>query len=97
MEAILPLIIQLVSGAAGGNIIGQVAKGVSLGPVGNSAIGAIGGLVGSWLINSFVGPGAADPTAVAAIIQSLLGGGVSGGVVTAIVGVVKGLLAGGNK
>ena len=71
MEAILPLIIQLIAGGAGGNIVGQVAKNISLGPAGNSAAGGIGGLIGSWLISHFVGPGAADPMAMAAIIQSL--------------------------
>ena len=41
---ILSLIIQLLSGAAGGNIVGSVMKNQSLGTVGNS----IAGIIGSW-------------------------------------------------
>ena len=92
MQALLPLILQLIAGGAGGNIIGQIAKNYSLGTTGNSAVGAIGGAVGSWIISHFVGAGAQDPMAIAALIQSVLGGGVSGAVVTLVVGVIKNLL-----
>ena len=39
------LIIQLVSGAVGGNIGGALHKNVSLGTTGNSIAGIIGGIV----------------------------------------------------
>jgi len=41
MENLLPLIIQLVSGAVGGNVAGSAMKNQSLGPVGNSIAGII--------------------------------------------------------
>mgnify|MGYP000623831868 CR=1 FL=1 len=43
---IVSLIIQLLSGAAGGNIVGSVLKNISLGTVGNSIAGILGGVLG---------------------------------------------------
>ena len=40
---ILPLIINLISGAAGGNIVGSLFKNLSLGGLGNSIAGIAGG------------------------------------------------------
>ena len=40
---ITALIVQLISGAAGGNIAGALLKKLSLGPVGNSIAGIVGG------------------------------------------------------
>ena len=42
MESLLPMIIQLVSGAVGGNAAGAALKNLSLGSTGNSVVGAIG-------------------------------------------------------
>ena len=42
---LLPLIIQLVSGAIGGNIAGGALKNLSLGPLGNSIAGIVGALI----------------------------------------------------
>ena len=41
------LIISLLSGAAGGNIVGKLLKNLDLGPLGNSIAGIIGGGLGS--------------------------------------------------
>ena len=43
MEQYLPLIIQLIAGAVGGNAAGAAAKNMSLGPLGNTIAGAVGG------------------------------------------------------
>jgi hypothetical protein len=40
----LPLIIQLISGAVGGNVAGALMKNFNLGPIGNS----IAGLINRW-------------------------------------------------
>jgi hypothetical protein len=45
MESLLPIIIQLIAGAIGGNAAGAAMKGKSLGGGGNSIAGAIGGVV----------------------------------------------------
>ena len=41
---IINLIIQLVAGAAGGNGLGKMLQQFTLGPLGNTIAGAIGGL-----------------------------------------------------
>ena len=40
---IVSLVVQLVSGAIGGNLAGSLLKNLSLGALGNSLAGAIGG------------------------------------------------------
>ena len=83
MESLLPIIIQLVSGAAGGNIAGALMKNLSLGTAGNSIAGIVGGGIGGQLL-SMVGAGGMD-----GIVGSLASGGVGGAVVMAVVGVIK--------
>jgi uncharacterized membrane protein YeaQ/YmgE (transglycosylase-associated protein family) len=50
MEQLIPLLISLVSGGAGGNIIGALIKPASMGATGNSIVGGLGGLVAGWLL-----------------------------------------------
>ena len=83
MESLLPLIVQLASGAAGGNVAGAVLKNLSLGTVGNSVSGIVGGGIGGLLLN-MVASGSLD-----GIIGQIAGGGVGGAVVMAIVGLIK--------
>ena len=54
------LIISLLSGAAGGNIVGKVLKNLDLGPIGNSIAGILGGGLGSQILASL---GSADAAA----------------------------------
>jgi uncharacterized membrane protein YeaQ/YmgE (transglycosylase-associated protein family) len=54
---IIGLIIQLVSGAIGGNIAGAAMKQYDLGTIGNSIAGLIGGGVGAQIIGALVGGG----------------------------------------
>ncbi|MEL6917919.1 MAG: hypothetical protein AAFO99_09320 [Bacteroidota bacterium] len=103
MEEYLPLIIQLVTGAVGGNIAGKLLKNLSLGTVGNSIAGVLGGGIGGQLLGMLGIGGAAasgvDPSAgaeavaggmdLSSILGSVAGGGVGGGVVMAIIGAVK--------
>ncbi|NLS79267.1 MAG: hypothetical protein GXY76_18620 [Chloroflexi bacterium] len=94
METILPLIIQLVSGAAGGNIIAALIKKLDLGPVGNSIAGILGGALGGQLLGMLgVGGAAAGGLDLGSILSSVAGGGVGGGVLMAIVGLIKQAMA----
>jgi hypothetical protein len=91
----IELIISLLSGAAGGNIVGKVLKNLDLGPVGNSIAGIIGGGLGQQIIAAM---GAADAAAaggldIGSIISSVASGGVGGGVLMAIVGIIKSAMA----
>ncbi len=101
MEVLLPILVQLIAGGAGGNVIGQLAKNLSLGTAGNSIAGAIGGLAGTWLAGMIPGldslVGAAAGGAGGMDIGALAGQGatglVGGGVLTAIAGIIKSAMA----
>jgi uncharacterized membrane protein YeaQ/YmgE (transglycosylase-associated protein family) len=60
MEALLPLLIQLASGALGGNVAGSLLKNLSLGTLGNSVAGAVGGGLGGTLLDPLLTGGAAS-------------------------------------
>ena len=60
MGSLLPFIVQLVSGAVGGNVAGSMMKNSSLGTLGNSIAGIVGGGLGGQLLGMLgVGGGAA--------------------------------------
>ncbi|MCB2135626.1 MAG: hypothetical protein KDE08_06730 [Rhodobacteraceae bacterium] len=85
------LIISLLSGAAGGNIVGKLLKNLDLGPLGNSIAGIIGGGLGSQIIAA-MGAGGGDAAAgldIGSIISGVVSGGAGGGVLMAIVGIIK--------
>lgn len=89
---ITALIIQLVGGAIGGNAAGAVLKNLSLGTVGNSIVGILGGGLGGYLLGMLgIGGGeaAAGSLDIASIVTNVLGGGVGGGVLLAIVGAIR--------
>ncbi|HEY9182898.1 MAG TPA: hypothetical protein VIQ99_06845 [Gammaproteobacteria bacterium] len=93
MESLLPLIVQLVSGAVGGNIAGAALKNLSLGTVLNSVVGILGGGLGGQILGMLgiaTGGGEMD---LGGIAGSVAGGGVGGAVLLAIVGAVKKALA----
>ena len=48
-EFLVPIIIEIVTGAASAVFVGNVVPPLSFGPWKNAAIGAIGGLVLTWL------------------------------------------------
>ncbi len=90
---IVSLIIQLISGAAGGNIAGSLLKQFNLGPVGNSIVGILGGGLGGQLLG-MLGAGGAGAAAtsgldIGSIVSSIAGGGVGGGVLMVIVGAIR--------
>ena len=91
----LGLIIQLISGAVGGNVAGSLMKNASLGPVLNSVVGILGGGLGGQLL-SMLGVGGAEAAGsmdITSIITQVAGGGVGGGVLLAIVGLIKNAMA----
>lgn len=91
---ILPLIIQLASGAIGGNAAGKLMPKSSLGTLGNSIAGIVGGGLGGQLLGMLgIGGGeAAGSMDVSSILTSIAGGGVGGGVLMAIVGFIKNMM-----
>lgn len=105
MESLIPIIVQLVAGAAGGGALGQLVKNVNLGAVGNIVAGAVGGVGGTWLATMIPGldglvSGAAGIAAdggaeamsgldMGALVGQGVTGLVGGGVLTGIAGLIK--------
>ncbi len=91
------LIIQLISGALGGNVAGKLMPNSSLGTLWNSVAGIAGGGIGGQLLGMLlpsVGAAAAGGGMdIGSILAQVAGGGVGGGVVMAIIGMIKKAMA----
>jgi uncharacterized membrane protein YeaQ/YmgE (transglycosylase-associated protein family) len=89
----LGLIISLVSGAVGGNLAGAVMKDKSLGTVGNSLAGILGGGLGGFILNllGFAGgDAAASSLSLPQIISNIAGGGIGGAILLAVISLFRG-------
>ncbi|MCA6466721.1 MAG: hypothetical protein IM552_01825 [Chitinophagaceae bacterium] len=90
---LVPLLIQLASGAVGGNLAGKLLPNNSLGTIGNSIAGIAGGGIGGYLLGMLgLGDDAAAATDLSGIIQNLAGGSAGGGALMAIIGIAKGMI-----
>jgi hypothetical protein len=90
----ISLLLPLLSGAAGGNIIGGVLKNFNLGSAGNTLAGLVGGGLGSTILSSLMGAGGAAAGLdgdTNALISQILGGGVGGGAITMLIAMLQGL------
>jgi len=95
MSGLLPLIIQLVSGAVGGNVAGSLFKNLSLGTLWNSVAGIAGGGLGGTILGMLgmgVDQSVGGATDISGMLGSLAGGGVGGGALMAIIGVVRNMM-----
>ena len=90
----MELLIGLISGAVGGNVAGAAVKNINQGTLINSIAGIVGGGLGSQLLG-MVGAGAmaGGGMDLMGIIGQVASGGVGGGVVLAIVSVVRKMIA----
>lgn len=88
---IMGLVTNLVSGAVGGNVAGAGLKDKSLGVLGNTVAGLIGGVAGDYIIQA-VGllekMGMADMT-MGSIMSQVGTGAVSGAILTAVIALIK--------
>ena len=74
MEENLPLIIQLLSGAVGGNIAGRLFKNLDLGTVGNSICrnpGRRNRRMGSWALSAWERQVRASPQSWVALPEAV--------------------------
>ena len=92
---IINLIISLVSGAVGGNAAGAAMKEKSLGVAGNSLAGILGGGIGGAILQALGigGAAASGGMDLSSIIGSIASGGVGGGVVMAVIAMIKNAMA----
>ena len=92
---IISLIIQAISGAVGGNVAGAAMKENSLGTLGNSIAGIVGGGLGGTILQMVMGTAAAGGGLdLQSILANVAGGGVGGAILMAIVGIIKNKMAG---
>lgn len=94
------LIIQLVVGAIGGNAAGKAMPDKSLGTLGNTVAGVLGGGVGGQILSAVLGGGvdaaagaAASGLDIGSLVQNVAGGGIGGAILMVIVGVIKSAMA----
>lgn len=90
MQHTINLIIQLISGALGGNLAGRLFKKFSLGTLLNSILGIVGGgLCGQFLNSVGFGDTGGPGTDIWSVIGNILGGGVGGGILITVIGAIK--------
>ena len=96
METLLPLIIQAISGAAGGGIVGNLVKTAGMALLPKLLAGAVGGIGGGQLLggalSAMLGGDAAGGMDIGNILGQVISGGAGGGVLTALASVVMGAM-----
>ena len=92
---ITSLIIEAISGAVGGNVAGAAMKEKSLGGIGNSIAGIVGGGLGGTILQMVMGTAAAGGGGLdrQSIVANVAGGGVGGAILMAIIGIIKNQMA----
>jgi uncharacterized membrane protein YeaQ/YmgE (transglycosylase-associated protein family) len=94
---LVSLIINLISGAVGGNAAGALMKDKSLGTLWNSISGILGGGVGGAILQALVpslaGMAQGGGLDLGSIIGQIAGGGVGGGLLMVIVSLIKSAMA----
>lgn len=91
METLISLLVQIISGAVGGNLAGMTKQ--SLGTGLNTFLGGVGGLVLGQVVSALTGTSGGEALDVAAVGGNIVGGGVGGLVLTWIVGFIKNQMA----
>lgn len=87
METLISLLVQIISGAVGGNLAGMTKQ--SLGTGLNTFLGGVGGLVLGQIIAALTGTADGAALDVAAVGTNIAGGGLGGLVLTWVVGFIK--------
>jgi hypothetical protein len=90
---IINLLIQLLSGAVGGNVAGSLSERGGMGAPGNTLAGALGGGIGGQILAALLGLASARTAGggldIPGFVSQLLAGGLSGGVLTAILNMIR--------
>ncbi|NWD55946.1 hypothetical protein [Pseudomonas veronii] len=91
METLISLLVQIISGAVGGNLAGMTKQ--SLGTGLNTFLGGVGGLVLGQIVSALTGTSGGEAMDVATVGSNIVGGGVGGLVLTWVVGFIKSKMA----
>lgn len=87
------LLISVISGAVGGNIAGAAMQDKSLGTLGNSIAGVLGGGAGGAVLKMLGMLGQSGGLDLASIVGNVASGGVGGALLLVIVSLVKSAMA----
>ena len=91
---LVSLLISVISGAVGGNIAGAAMQDKSLGTLGNSIAGVVGGGLGAALLRAVGMLGqSGGGLDLGSIIGSVASGGVGGAILLVIVSLIKTAMA----
>jgi hypothetical protein len=89
---LIALIVQWASGVVGGNVAGSLFRSLSLGVLGNSLAGLIGGGIGSQLVNANLRlaatPAVADGPDVGTLIAQASAAVIGGVILALLVGLL---------
>jgi hypothetical protein len=86
---LVDLIIQIIAGVIGGHAAGAAVKNCTLGAIGNTIAGAIGGIGGVRLLQELI-PALASKAGnvdVGALVGQIVGGAAGGAILTLLAGV----------
>ena len=83
MEGLVPILIQLVTGAVGGNLAGMILKRFDMGMILNTVMGVIGGGIGGQILGGALGGG---------LVGDIGASAVGGGGLMVIVGLIKSMM-----
>jgi hypothetical protein len=91
MEQLLPLLIQLIGGAAGGNIAGAALKNLNIGKIIATIVGIIGGVGGGQLagLTGILVKIFGDAAGAGGMVGNGASSAIGGALLTAIVGFIK--------
>ena len=87
---IISLIVTLISGAIGGNLAAAVLKDQSLGTMGNSVAGILGGGIGAAILQALGASAGTGGLDIGSLIANIVSGGVGGSILMAIIGLIRG-------
>jgi hypothetical protein len=100
MQPLLAFILSMLCGGIGGNAIGALVNRVTMGGPANTMVGALGGAMTGYILNLLPGTTSASLFSSAlgegtfsAVVSNIVGGGVTGIVLTLILGLIKNLIA----
>lgn len=91
MEMLINLLVQIISGAVGGNLAGMTKQ--SLGTGINTFLGGVGGLVLGQIVSAMTGTSGGETLDVAAVGSNIVSGGVGGLVLAWVAGFIKSKIA----
>ena len=87
------LIIDLISGAIGGNAAGAAMPNKSLGTLGNTIAGIVGGGLGGQILQALLPALSGGGSDLGGILSNIAGSGIGGGLLMVVVSLLKNALA----